>query len=286
MTETIDLSLSRRRLLQAGAAVSVTLLGLDALGGAALASPSVPADLRRATFASLVGQSVGSAAGGLTLDEVADVASAALAGRDDVFVLRLSGSASPALRQGVQALSHPQLGSFSLFLVPVDETTDRQRYEVTVDRSVTLATALNAAPDPLTDRPGAAPPATPAAPPTTPAAPATAPSAAPAAAVSSSGGAVKPVVALVVSVHLARRGGRLGVDLRLVPSRRITAVRVTLLRNGRTLAHGSQQLDGRHAVRVALREPRLVAAGSYELVITTTDRLGRHTSVRRRATLA
>jgi hypothetical protein len=279
MTETIDLSLSRRRLLQAGAAVSVTLLGLDALGGAALASPAVPADLRRATFAPLVGQGVGSAAGGLTLDEVADVASAALAGRDDVFVLRLSGSVSPALRQGVQALSHPQLGSFSLFLVPVDETTDRQRYEVTVDRSVTLATALDAAPDPLTDRPGAAPP-------TTPAAPATAPSAAPAAAVSSSGGAAKPVVALVVSVHLARRGGRLGVDLRLVPSRRITAVRVTLLRNGRTLAHGSQQLDGRHAVRVALGEPRRVAAGSYELVITTTDRLGRHTSVRRRATLA
>ncbi len=264
MTGSTEISLTRRRLLQAGAVASVTLLGLDVLEGAAVASTGVPAHLRRASFTPLAGQTLASGLASLRLDEVADVADPALVGRDDVFVLRLSGPGRPALEQGIAALSHPQLGAFSMFVVPIDDPSPRQRYEVTVDRSVRLATAQADAPEPLADRPGAAAAAAP------PALSATT--------------AVKG--RLVQSAHLARRAGRLSVDLRLAAGRQLTAVRVVLLRGDHALARGSRRLDARQAARVPMtHEPHRVDPGHYDLLVTATDRLGRHSSERRRVTL-
>src|SRR5206468_5101465 len=97
MTGSTELSLTRRRLLQAAAVASVAVAGLDLLEGAGAASSGVAAHLRRASFAPLTGQTLASSVGSLRLDEVADVADTALAGRDDVFVLRLSGPGGPAL---------------------------------------------------------------------------------------------------------------------------------------------------------------------------------------------
>ncbi|MEA2372988.1 MAG: hypothetical protein QOH12_3382 [Solirubrobacteraceae bacterium] len=265
MTGSTEVSLTRRRLLQAAAVTSVAMAGLDLLEGAGAASSGVAAHLRRASFAPLTGQTLASSVANLRLDEVADVADRALAGRDDVFVLRLSGPGRPALEQGLAELSHPQLGGFSMFVVPIDDPSARQRYEVTVDRSVRLATAQTDAPQPLADRLGAAAAATPPVLGTT---------------------GTKVRTPLVQSAHLARRAGRLSVELRLAPDRQFTAVRASLLRGDRALARGSRRLDARQAARVPLsHEPQRVGPGQYDLLVTATDRLGRHTSERRRVTL-
>lgn len=132
--------LTRRHLLTSGAAAAMVIALPSGLAYASAALD--PAYLRRASYAGLVGQTFtvswwgGSAR--LTLDAVEDLAGKGLAGRDDAFALVFSADPSASLdrQDGPVTLSHPKLGSFQLFLPPVDRAASRQDYEAIVNRSV------------------------------------------------------------------------------------------------------------------------------------------------------
>lgn len=154
----VDQLLTRRRLVQVGgaAAVGVALgsLSLPEIGNALVASP--PAYLRRSSYAKLKGTSfTATGARGakvtLRLEEIADLARArvekSFAGRDDAFALTLTGPAGAALDGAIHELRHASLGTFSLFIAPVGRLTATQRrFEVVVDRSMTVAAATAVAP--------------------------------------------------------------------------------------------------------------------------------------------
>ena len=70
----------------------------------------------------------------LQLDEVADLPR--LAGRDDAFRLEFTGPAE-AVQSGIHEFRQAQLGTFVMFVSPVDIVLGSDsRYEVVVDRSV------------------------------------------------------------------------------------------------------------------------------------------------------
>ena len=62
----------------------------------------------------------------------------ALQGLDDAFALRFRGAAETAFAGGTRELEHPELGRFSLFLAPIEQPSDAQRYEAIIDRTVPL----------------------------------------------------------------------------------------------------------------------------------------------------
>jgi hypothetical protein len=73
----------------------------------------------------------------LSLVEVGDLPSAASAGTvgsDVSFAATWSGPASVPLVQRTYRLSHPQLGTFSVFLVPVGRAARVRRYEAVFNR--------------------------------------------------------------------------------------------------------------------------------------------------------
>jgi hypothetical protein len=131
--------LTRRRLL----AVGLTAGAAAGLAGLASA-PSVfgrESWLRRATYARRVGHTfhARTAGGGtvaLRLAKVRDLdgttsSGASLAGRDDAFLLELTGPAHTRLEQGVYELRHRTLGLAQLFLVPYPQNA----YAVVVNRA-------------------------------------------------------------------------------------------------------------------------------------------------------
>jgi hypothetical protein len=74
----------------------------------------------------------------LSLIDVADLPSAVSAGTvgsDLSFAATWSGPASAPLPQQTYRLSHPQLGTFSVFLVPVGRAARVRRYEAVFNRS-------------------------------------------------------------------------------------------------------------------------------------------------------
>ena len=108
------------------------------LAAAASAVVADPAHLRRSTYTGLVGQDFsmgwwGSSAS-LRLASVSDLPH--LKGRDDAFSLIFVGEAATPATGGEVALSHPKVGKFELFVVPVDRASDPQEYEAIVNRSV------------------------------------------------------------------------------------------------------------------------------------------------------
>jgi hypothetical protein len=149
--------LTRRRLVQAGgvAAAGLYLGGLSASASAATAA-AVPAYLRRASYAKLTNAAfTATGASGakvtLRLAEVSDLARAraekSLEGSDNAFALAFSGPRATPLPGTVTELRHATLGTFAVFIAPVGRATAaEQRYEVVVDRSMTLASARSAAP--------------------------------------------------------------------------------------------------------------------------------------------
>lgn len=280
VTPGADPRLTRRSLLQAGAATGA-LLALGGPAGAPALAATVPAHLRRSGYAGLTGSpfAASTATGtpvSLRLAEVADLARAAhepaFAGREDAFALLLTGPAGTVLDQGVHELRHDALGRFPLFLTPVGPAGAAQAYEAVVDRSVPFGDAADAAPGPLAlsaVAPADAPlPAggTPEGAPTTP------------------GRRTRP--GRVLRAAVARRGGVLSADVRVNRARRLVTVQVSLVRDGIVLARGAARLRGRGAVRIPLREVRRAAAGEYTLVVTTKNRDGRRATTRRRAWLA
>jgi hypothetical protein len=148
-------ALTRRRLLQAGAAAGVAAL----LGGPAAARAAggqVPAYLRRSPYLPLVGQRFDVGGHDLVLTAVDDLAgaaeNAALQAADDAFALSFEGPAG-VFESGIQPFGHPAIGRNGLFVTPVGRAGgERQLYEVVVDRSIKLPDP----PEPGAPRPGAA----------------------------------------------------------------------------------------------------------------------------------
>jgi hypothetical protein len=141
--------LTRRRALQLG--------GLTALATALRVAPpavaaATPSHLRRSTYTGLSSRDFTAGGAPLRLVEVADLGPAALAGHEDAFLLAFSGS---GLGQGIHTLTHPELGSFELFLVPAGPAG---RHQAVIDRSV----GAPAADEVPTTPPPAPPPAPPA----------------------------------------------------------------------------------------------------------------------------
>lgn len=138
------------------AAATLYLGGLTSRAAAAVATARAPAYLRRSSYATLRNSAFTTAGAGgarttLRLVDVADLERARsekkLAGRDDAFALTFDGAAGASLASGVRELRHATLGTFSIFIAPVGRPTKTaQRYEVVVDRSMTVAAAKGAAP--------------------------------------------------------------------------------------------------------------------------------------------
>jgi hypothetical protein len=137
--------LTRRRLLELGAgAWLAAMLGAVTTAPASEANFTAPRYLRRASWVPLIGTTA--AAGGVTLrlTEVADLPH--LVARDDAFALELTGPAG-ALSAGIHQLRHPALGTFTLFVSPVDTVAGGvQHYEIVVDRSVGVPRSVPTAP--------------------------------------------------------------------------------------------------------------------------------------------
>jgi hypothetical protein len=132
-------SLTRRSLLRTGAAAAAAMLvGLRPWAPAAAAASA--GHLLHSSYTGLEGQSFAIGAGALRLLSVSDLAGAAvdpsLAGSEDAFALTFSGPLDAALEAGTHTLSHADLGSFELFVSPVEQPRSDRRYEAVVDRSV------------------------------------------------------------------------------------------------------------------------------------------------------
>ena len=269
MRDGSQIHLSRRRLIQLGGGAT-TALYLPNLSSVAIAA-GVPASLKRSSYGPLVGRSFGSGAGNLTLSAVSDLARAqsepAFAGRDDAFALSFTGPSGSVLQSGIHTLSNDTLGSFDIFITPVDAPGSDQQYEVVVDRSVSIGAADVVAPEPLELSNG-------------PVGRAEVPPAAVTVAGAGAGGAghtSKPKPKLVEFASVARRGHILAVDVRVARGHGIVAVSVSLVRNGSVYGRASGRLRGRRGLRLNLRRLRKARAGHYQLRVTTTDNRGRRT---------
>jgi hypothetical protein len=242
-------ALTRRGLLQAGG-----VAGFAALAGgrpwapASASAATRPSPLARSTYTGITGTAFQVGTQTLELVGVADLPSAAtdrkLAGSEDAFSLLFTGPAGNPLKQGVQAFSHPQVGNFELFIVPVEMTTGLQRYEVVVNSW--------APPKP----PKPAPPHQPTKDVQNP-----------------SKHAHKPALRRVS----ARRLGRgLACKLTLGPETHVAVVAAWLMRGDRVYASASvRHVRGRERVSLTLPSAHRLRNGPYHLVVLTEDHKGR-----------
>jgi uncharacterized protein DUF6916 len=255
-------TLTRRSLLRSGAIASAAaLVGLRPWA----AAPALAAQghLLRSSYEGLVGHRFTAGSIELTLLSVSDLAGAAvdasLSGSEDAFVLAFAGPLEPALEGGTLTLTHPGLGTFELFLSPVDAPAADRRYEAVVDRSV-------GAPKTPRKRPAAAP-----------------------AAAAAAGTAAAPAEARTlkrpvrrIALRRTARGAR--ADLVLSATAGIERVYGRLARRGKTIAVAAGDVRGR---RTALRfrgAPNL-AAGTYTVHLVLVDGQGRSVVRRRRVKL-
>jgi hypothetical protein len=135
--------LTRRQLLASGVMAGAGVV----LGGLSAAPPAVGREswLRRSSYAGRIGDRFRArAAGGptvtLRLEAIGDLTGTtrsgdSLAGRDDAFLLVLSGPDTPRLTQGIHELRHGTLGRAHLFLVPQARGELGNTYVVVVSRA-------------------------------------------------------------------------------------------------------------------------------------------------------
>ena len=145
--DVISRPLTRRRLAQFGVAGAATawLGSFERLGGLAAASSGGKPSLRRNSYTWLADRTFSVSADGATqaleLVAVEDLPAAAtvpsLRGLDDAFALQFRGDTA-ALTQGTHSFSHPELGSFSLFIVPIGPAETSQDYAAIIDRTVRI----------------------------------------------------------------------------------------------------------------------------------------------------
>jgi hypothetical protein len=263
---TTSTELTRRRLVQIGAAGAATFLigsrgGFEGVAQAATSSNG----LRRSDYLGLSSSgftaSVDGGSRALELVGVEDLPIASqvpsLANSDDAFSLIFEGS-GPSFPQGVRELSHPQLGKLSLFVVPVGRRTGDQTYEVIVDRTVKIP-GLEEGGGPQQVNPGAR-----------------AEMASP-----------RKVAAAGIGPSLRRAslrpstsGKRLLADVQLANAASVVSVRATLLRRGRVVAIASAGSSrGRSLLRFGARAP--LNPASYQLSLVMLDRAGRATALRK-----
>ena len=117
------ITMTRRSLLRVGAAATATtIVGLRPWAPARASAG--PGHLVRSSYAGRVGQRFAAGSVGLELLSVADVAGAAahrrLAGSEHAFVLTFAGPLSSELEAGTHTLSNVELGTFELFVSPVE----------------------------------------------------------------------------------------------------------------------------------------------------------------------
>lgn len=265
-------SLSRRTMLQAsGFGVLALTLPLPTVGTAAAAGyANTPPVLRRASWAALAGHDVQVVGGPvLQLTAVSDLARAAsdasLRDLDEAFVLSFSGPANRPLDSEIHQLAHPELGTVSLFVTPVGQVGSSQQYEAVVDRTVRIPGMLDA-----------------------PAVTGTAADAV-AEAEASTLGVVAPAVGaapasvlrkrLKVRAQAHRTASRTKLDLDLTGAA-VQAVAVRVVRHGKTLASG-QGLVQHGKASLVLHGRHRLARGTYDLVVTATDRKAQALTVTR-----
>ncbi len=257
-------TLTRRSFLRAGVATSAAALaGIRPWAPAPAAAAA--GHLRRSSYEGLVGQGFTTGSVELRLLSVADLAGAAadksLAGSEDAFALTFSGPLGAPLEAGTHTFGHPGLGTFELFVAPVERPAGDRRYEAVVDRSV-------GAPKSPPRRAAAAAPY------------AASATAAPAAALAAPRGAR---LFRRVALRRTRRGARAVVDLR--PGLDAARVHGRLMRRGKTVAVAGREVRGQRA-DLRFRAARDLPAGRYTLFITLIDDAGLPATRRRRVTLA
>ncbi len=274
-----QITLTRRRAIQAGGAVTAALLLELHTGRAFAASPALsltsdagaPGYLRRSTYAGLSGSdftAVGDSAT-LALAAVDDLDDPSLTGADDAFRLALVASGSDPLAQGVYTLSHPEIGQFDAFVVPVGPGGSTTTYEMIVNRSVIV---------PNMDGPPAAPQQSATAGGSTPAGPASVAGGSPAA--SSTGAAVTATAvptpsprhpgasqALTRRVTVRRHAHGAEVDVVLAQGPAVRSLYVRLRRGAHHYSARTNDVNGART-RVLLPATHRLAAGRYELTIT------------------
>jgi hypothetical protein len=251
--------LTRRSLLRTGTVAAAALVGLRPW--AAARAEAAPSHLLRSSYAGLVGRRFTTGPVELRLLSVSDLAGArvqsSLVGSEDAFALAFSGPLGTPLDAGTHTVHSAELGTFELFVVPVEQPRSDRRYEAVVDRSV-----------------GA-----PASPPkrAAPAAPATAPPVAVPAAAPRHARLLRRV-----TLRRTARGAR--AEISLLPSANAERVHSRLMRRGRTIASASRDVREQRAVLRFRDVPRL-RAGSYTLVVTIVDDAGLIATRRRRVRL-
>jgi hypothetical protein len=261
--------ITRRRLVQAGTAGAATvwLGGLAKLVPAAGAAP-LSSSLKRSSYLGLTSSTFKVSVDGSTiplqLAGVEDLPVAAsvpaLQGSDAAFSVRFVGNGFSPFAGGTRTLSHPELGTFELFVSPVEARSATQTYEALVDRTIRIP-GVNEEGEPQPVDPGRR------------GGGAGGPSAKPAA-------AAKIVRA---SLLRARSGRKVVADVTLSGTTR--EVHALLLRRGKVVGKATVK-SGRARVRLRFRLKSVARdGGKYELALTVVDRTGRVSSLARKLRL-
>jgi len=138
------MSMSRRRLLEGGAAALVcTALPMRSLGllfpDSAFAAPAAARaapGLRLTTFAPLVGTSFGATVGAshVNLRLAKATKGQKVTRQGENFSLLFDGAAGAPFGQGTYTFTHPSIGSFPMFVVPVNQAKAAPTYEAVFNR--------------------------------------------------------------------------------------------------------------------------------------------------------
>lgn len=265
-------SLTRRKMLQVSGIGALALT--VPLPAASAAAAAAPPHLRRSSYLGFVGRPFAVDGGPeLRLVSVRDLdrarTDAGLRDHEEAFVLTFAGPIAPVAASGIHPLRHPELGTATLFITPVQRAGTEQAYEVLVDRTVRLASWLDAPPVDETALETAVPAAS---------AADRSVHSAPSPAVPAPASRPKPS-RLRIRAKAQRTGSRVATDLQF-PGGGVQAVRVRLMRGGRTHARGEGAVRQGRAT-LSLKPLRRTPRGTYELVITATDRRGHVTTVSR-----
>jgi hypothetical protein len=243
-------ALTRRGLLQAGgAAGAAALVGAKPWAPATAEAAGRPSPLRRSSYTSLRSTAFSVSGIGVKLLSVSDLPAAAtvksLAGSEDAFSLVFSGPRSTTLAQGIHSFTNRDLGSFELFLVPIDIPADDQHYEVVVS---TYRKPVVTKPSKRYTGRRARP--------------------------HRAHGHKRPVVAIRrISVRRLRRG--LAARFSLSKKAHVRQITVWLMRGDRLITAGSVgHLRGRDRAALKLRTKRRLRNGRYLLLVQTKDRHG------------
>lgn len=263
--------LTRRRLLvKAGTAGAATVwlgaLGKVGLEGTAHAGGIGHDTLRRSTYLDLSTTAFTAVVDGgshkLELVGVEDLPVAAsvpmLRDSDDAFSLRFRGDGRDVFSQGTQEISHPQLGTFSLFVVPIEQRTGTQDYEAVIDRTVRIPKIGDGGGPRPVDPKGRGS--------------------------TSSGGGIgdRRIVPGLKRATLRRSnsGRKLCAEIALSNGASVKSVNATLLRRGRVVGSATASPRGGRALLRFATRPALRGAG-YVLALTAIDGNGQVTRMRK-----